>query len=96
MVLGLKADRSRDGTIRGGENDRQARAGQIVNDLGHQQQSLRRGGGVGAHSGRARAADHRSCRELGIHADVLGREVSIRNHPSKEFHDMGLGRDGIS
>jgi hypothetical protein len=64
-------DRRADGAVADGHDDGQAQARRVVHRLGHEQQALAGGGGVGARAGRRGADGHRQRGELGFDVDEL-------------------------
>ena len=70
-------DGSTERAVGDGHDERQPEAGRVEDGLGHEEQALARGGGVGARTGRRRADQAREGRELRLDGEVgAAREVT--------------------
>ena len=95
LVIVPDVDRRTDGAIGAGEHDRQTQAGDIVENLAHQQDALRRRRGVGARTRGRRAEHHRSGGKLALDADHFAIGLALGDEPGDPFDDMGLRRDRV-
>ena len=89
-------DRRADGPIAERHHDRQAKACGVVDRLGHEQQALARGRGIGARAGRRRADRDREGGEFRFHIDKFAiLQIARSHHLAEPFDNMGLRRDRI-
>jgi hypothetical protein len=77
-------------------HDRQAQAGGVVDRLGHEEQPLAAGRGIGPGTGRRGADRNRQRRELGLDVDeVATAEFARFHHLAESLDDVSLRRDRI-
>ena len=90
-------NRCADGPIAERHHDRQAEARGVVDRLGHEQQALARGRGIGARAGGRCPDRDREGGEFGFHIDEFAiLQFAQSNHLAEPFDNMGLRRDRIS
>jgi len=95
-VIVPDVDRRADCAIRDRHDDRQAETRGVEYRLGHEQQSLARGRGVGTCAGGRGADRDRHRRELGLDVDELaGRECAAFHHLAEPLNNVGLRRDRV-
>ncbi len=89
-------DRRADGAVGDGHHDGKAEAGGVVYRLGHEQQALRGGRGVGARAGRRSADGHRHRGEFRFDVDELARrQAAFLHHPAQRLDDVRLRRNRV-
>ena len=89
-------DRRADCAVAERHHDRQAEAGGVVDCLGHEQQALACGRGVGARAGCRSADGDRERGEFRFYIDEFAiLQVAFFHHLAEPFDDMGLRRDRI-